>query len=336
MAMRMCAVLAGRRREATRGFTLIELLVVIAIIALLISILLPALGKARTSTRIALSMNNIRQIMIGASSYRFDHKEFFPMRCSKYVNGSVPANGGWDTWHYGGKNTHPRWRTVYGGAFDESAYSRPLNPYLYPDLDIEQPPGYVNTGAGNTWTLNPGNPSDSDRRTLELTVFRSPGDRQTIQGNNWPNPDPGTEGMSSYDDVGTSYHINAQWWYRIYNATPGTPSQPSRFTRAFTEGTRRIRLASDWDPTGKLVWIHDQTADITSHTDRGVPLNQRRRVMGEFGDYNRSVMGFLDGRVEYNVVVTGAEYDPASYTPPYGVGKYIFFFWRPGEPLPPP
>ncbi len=77
-----------------KAFTLIELLVVISIVSLLISILTPALAKARKSAQTATCMSSMRQIGTGMGSYDADYKTW-PMNAVYDSSGGLVENQLW-------------------------------------------------------------------------------------------------------------------------------------------------------------------------------------------------------------------------------------------------
>ncbi len=158
-----------------RGFTLIELLVVFAIIALLIGLLLPALGGARTAARAAACGGRLQQIGVGLSIYIEDHRNCLPQVLVS-VFGAPPSPIG--ALFAGKKGQLP----LYG--IDEyGAERRPLNPYLHATAV----------------------PPDAEPGIFEMREFQSPVDKGS-EFTGMPTPLDRTDSM--YDFIGSSYTMN--------------------------------------------------------------------------------------------------------------------------------
>ncbi|MEZ6318416.1 MAG: prepilin-type N-terminal cleavage/methylation domain-containing protein [Phycisphaerales bacterium] len=98
------------RPRTTPAFTLIELLVVIAIIALLIGILLPALGQARKTAQGVIAGANARSVAQGVALYNTENKDYFP---PSYVYAPDEEGYSWNVSDQRQSNPNPQFGYIH-------------------------------------------------------------------------------------------------------------------------------------------------------------------------------------------------------------------------------
>ena len=144
--------LAGSAR-AVPGFTLIELLVVIAIIAILASMLLPALSSARNRAWRVQCASQQRQLGLGFTMFATDHEDRFPPAGYGVSDTSQLA---WDSWIH----------RYIGGSAPDPFLINALTPTVFapkielcpadrmPTLLNDPKWGWVNWGLRRTYAMN--------------------------------------------------------------------------------------------------------------------------------------------------------------------------------------
>lgn len=162
--------LSLHHRRRSNGFTLVELLVVIGIIALLISILLPALNKAREAAKEVSCQSNLRQVYMAAMFYANDNKGF--------IHATYSPTSPWETWY----------RALRGSVPPVALTDTSRNVYVCPSYDkTVYGIGETNYAMNGyvTWAYN-GMPwmhfkYTKVRRTAEVPLFCDAQD----DGNDW-------------------------------------------------------------------------------------------------------------------------------------------------------
>ncbi len=146
-------------RDLRKGFTIIELLVVVSIIALLVGMLLPAIGKARDTARVNVSKNNMRQLGVAHKTYAADWSDRHLTFCRDNLGLYAGDVGAYNEAIYdggGGFEVHPPiiagWGYTSGGEYRPWAYwTTSSNNVMFQPINFPGPPNDSSGTDGWGW-----------------------------------------------------------------------------------------------------------------------------------------------------------------------------------------